>query len=115
MGSVERCPKTLRQFQSDFATEEACEQYLATCRWPEGFICPRCTAAFGAKRYGGDLGLEANKRRIPSAERDHDRVRGMKATQQLAVIAVMLIRATFWATESSSTGPPVSNLARKPI
>ncbi|MGO9940689.1 MAG: transposase, partial [Terracidiphilus sp.] len=35
-------PKTLRQFQSDFATEEACERYLATCRWPEGFICPRC-------------------------------------------------------------------------
>jgi transposase-like protein len=35
-------PKTLRQFQSDFATEEACEKYLAGCRWPEGFICPRC-------------------------------------------------------------------------
>ena len=35
-------PKTLRQFQSDFATEEACEQYLAACRWPEGFLCPRC-------------------------------------------------------------------------
>ncbi|HEY6290723.1 MAG TPA: IS1595 family transposase, partial [Terriglobia bacterium] len=26
-------PKTLRQFQSDFATEEACQQYLAACRW----------------------------------------------------------------------------------
>lgn len=35
-------PKTLRQFQSDFATQEACEKYLAACRWPEGFICPRC-------------------------------------------------------------------------
>lgn len=35
-------PKTLRQFQSDFATEEACEQYLTACRWPDGFICPRC-------------------------------------------------------------------------
>jgi transposase-like protein len=35
-------PKTLRQFQSDFATEEACERYLAACRWPEGFVCPRC-------------------------------------------------------------------------
>jgi transposase-like protein len=35
-------PKTLRQFQSDFATEKACQQYLATCRWPDGFICPRC-------------------------------------------------------------------------
>jgi transposase-like protein len=35
-------PKTLRQFQIDFATEEACQQYLARCRWPDGFICPRC-------------------------------------------------------------------------
>jgi transposase-like protein len=35
-------PKTLREFQSKFATEEACQQYLATCRWPEGFVCPRC-------------------------------------------------------------------------
>ncbi|MDP2663145.1 MAG: IS1595 family transposase [Dehalococcoidia bacterium] len=35
-------PKTLRQFQADFASEEACQQYLAACRWPDGFICPRC-------------------------------------------------------------------------
>lgn len=25
-----------------FATEEACWQYLAACRWPDGFVCPRC-------------------------------------------------------------------------
>lgn len=25
-----------------FATEEACQQYLAACRWPDGFVCPRC-------------------------------------------------------------------------
>jgi len=25
-----------------FANEEACQQYLATCRWPDGFVCPRC-------------------------------------------------------------------------
>jgi len=35
-------PKTLREFQSKFATEEACQQYLAACRWPDGFECPRC-------------------------------------------------------------------------
>src|SRR5271167_1479911 len=35
-------PKTLREFQSRFANEEACQQYLADCRWPEGFVCPRC-------------------------------------------------------------------------
>src|SRR6202162_186121 len=34
-------PKTLREFQSKFACEEPCQQYLAACRWPEGFVCPR--------------------------------------------------------------------------
>jgi transposase-like protein len=35
-------PQTLREFQSNFAREEACQRYLAACRWPEGFVCPRC-------------------------------------------------------------------------
>src|SRR5712692_2574638 len=34
-------PKDLRQFQRQFATEEACQQYLAACRWPDGFVCPQ--------------------------------------------------------------------------
>src|SRR6266851_8541098 len=29
-------------FQRRFATEEACQDYLAACRWPDGFKCPRC-------------------------------------------------------------------------
>ena len=35
-------PKTLREFQAKFGSEEACQQYLASCRWPEGFACLRC-------------------------------------------------------------------------
>jgi len=35
-------PKTLREFQAKFASDEACQQYLAACRWPDGFVCPRC-------------------------------------------------------------------------
>jgi transposase-like protein len=35
-------PKTLREFQLQFAGEEACQEYLAACRWPDGFVCPRC-------------------------------------------------------------------------
>jgi transposase-like protein len=35
-------PKNLREFQSKFASEEACRQYLAACRWPDGFVCVRC-------------------------------------------------------------------------
>ncbi|MGH8614620.1 MAG: IS1595 family transposase [Gammaproteobacteria bacterium] len=35
-------PSNLREFQRQFATDEACQQYLAACRWPDGFRCPRC-------------------------------------------------------------------------
>jgi transposase-like protein len=35
-------PKTLAEFQAKFGSEEACAEYLAACRWPEGFVCPRC-------------------------------------------------------------------------
>jgi transposase-like protein len=35
-------PHTLREFQLQFATEEACQEYLARCRWPDGYRCPKC-------------------------------------------------------------------------
>ena len=35
-------PKTLSEFQSWFAAEEACVRYLAASRWPNGYVCPRC-------------------------------------------------------------------------
>ncbi len=35
-------PRDLREFQRQFATEKACQEYLARCRWPEGYACPRC-------------------------------------------------------------------------
>jgi transposase-like protein len=35
-------PATLRQFQTDFSTEAACQEDLAACRWPDGFVCPQC-------------------------------------------------------------------------
>jgi hypothetical protein len=30
------------EFQERFATEEACLEYLAASRWPDGFLCPGC-------------------------------------------------------------------------
>ena len=35
-------PTSIQQFQRQFTDEEACEQYLEACRWPDGFQCPRC-------------------------------------------------------------------------
>lgn len=29
-------------FERRFATEQACQNFLAKLRWPEGFVCPRC-------------------------------------------------------------------------
>ncbi|MBW1689119.1 MAG: IS1595 family transposase [Deltaproteobacteria bacterium] len=41
---MEDYPRTLREFESRFATEEACREYLASLRWPNGFLCPKCSS-----------------------------------------------------------------------
>ena len=40
-------PANVGQFQRQFATEAACQQYLTACRWPDGFRCPHCGHARG--------------------------------------------------------------------
>ena len=35
-------PRTLMEFRKRFSDEDACFEYLAESRWPEGFTCPRC-------------------------------------------------------------------------
>ena len=42
-GSEGRFPKSLMEFQDRFASEGACAEYLFARRWPEGFVCPRCS------------------------------------------------------------------------
>ncbi len=39
---MEECPKTLLELETRFSTEDACLEYLAQLRWPDGFRCPRC-------------------------------------------------------------------------
>ena len=39
---MEDYPQTLLDFESRFATDEACREYLVQLRWPDGFVCPRC-------------------------------------------------------------------------
>ena len=39
---MEDYPRTLLDFERRFATDEACREYLAQVRWPDGFRCPRC-------------------------------------------------------------------------
>ena len=33
---------TLLEWQDQFATENACQEYLFQQRWPTGFVCPQC-------------------------------------------------------------------------
>ncbi len=35
-------PRSLGEFQSWFATDAECLDYLEWLRWPDGFVCPRC-------------------------------------------------------------------------
>lgn len=39
---MEDYPANLMEFEARFASEEACREYLARMRWPDGFRCPRC-------------------------------------------------------------------------
>ncbi len=36
-------PRTVLEFRDWFADDEACRDYLAKLRWPEGFCCPICS------------------------------------------------------------------------
>jgi transposase-like protein len=40
-------PETIMEFREWFATEEACRDYLAKLRWPDGFVCSRCQSTKG--------------------------------------------------------------------
>jgi len=39
---MEDYPKTIMEFEAQFNSEEACQEYLLRFRWPGGFICPHC-------------------------------------------------------------------------
>ena len=41
---MEDYPGSLETFDKQFTTEEACLEYLAKLRWPDGFVCPKCGA-----------------------------------------------------------------------
>lgn len=39
---MEAYPRTVLELEDRFSSEEACRDYLARLRWPDGFVCPRC-------------------------------------------------------------------------
>ena len=39
---IEDYPKTLIELERRFSDDAACREYLASLRWPKGFVCPCC-------------------------------------------------------------------------
>src|SRR5665647_1748807 len=48
-------PRSLGEFQSWFATDAACLDYLEWLRWPDGFVCPRCENVGGWRVSDGSF------------------------------------------------------------
>src|SRR5680860_1884565 len=48
-------PCSLGEFQSWFATDADCLDYLEWLRWPDGFVCPRCENVGGWRVSGGSV------------------------------------------------------------
>ncbi len=46
-------PRSTGEFQSWFATDQDCLDYLDWLRWPQGFVCPRCQNPGGWLRADG--------------------------------------------------------------
>ena len=36
-------PEDMREFGQQFAANAACVEYVVRCRWPDGFVCPKCS------------------------------------------------------------------------
>jgi hypothetical protein len=46
-------PESLLEFEHWFRTDQACSDYLAKLRWPDGFVCPHCHARGYWPSHGG--------------------------------------------------------------
>jgi len=74
-------PRSILESQARFGDEAACPAYLFQCRWPAGFVCPRCQ---GQKAWSRVARAEHEKhltwrtRSLRSEERANRRSYGRK-------------------------------------
>jgi len=57
-------PQSLREFTARFRTETDCEEFLFRVRFPEGFVCPRCSVERGWALDGKRLTECANGHKV---------------------------------------------------
>lgn len=89
-------PRSILEFQARFGDEQACLDYLFQCRWPEGFVCPRC----------------AGQAAWPLASRKLWQCKGCRYQVSLTAGTVLHkthtpVHVWFWAAYLLSTGTPV--------
>ena len=57
-------PPTYRELRSWFPNDDACLDYLEWLRWPDGFICPKCSTPSHWRMADGRFWCECCRRRI---------------------------------------------------
>jgi transposase-like protein len=57
-------PRSYREFLAWFPDDEACVDYLDWLRWPDGFICPRCTGKVAWRLADRRWWCESCRRRV---------------------------------------------------
>jgi hypothetical protein len=90
-------PTSLPEFQAVFPTDVACAAYLEGLRWPDGFTCPKCSAAGEPYRF--------------AATPSRFRCRACQANTQLTAGTVMQDTRTplstwFWGAYLATTQTP---------
>jgi hypothetical protein len=50
-------PKSLPEFMKLFRTDADCGAYLELCRWPNGFVCPKCATKAEPYRFEARPGV----------------------------------------------------------
>lgn len=69
-------PRSMGEFQSWFATDADCLDYLAWLRWPGGFVCPTCGHPAGWSLADGRIMCKACSSRVsPTSGTIFDRTR----------------------------------------
>jgi len=100
---VEDYPKTVLELERRFASEEACREYLAQLRWPDGFVCPACQ---------GDSNWPASRGRwICQRCRHQTSVTAGTVFQDTRKPLVLWFRA-IWYVTSQKNGTSAANIQR---
>jgi len=97
-------PRTVLELERRFSDEAACRAYLATLRWPEGFVCPGCQ---GREHWA----VRREKWQCPACNREVSVIAGT-VFQDSKLPLTVWIRA-MWQVTSQKNGVSALGLQRE--